>query len=107
MYVLRQSFGRLNRYYLISLACSMNQLTLTQFISRCLTVSTQQRHVAILPAMRIARGDGSSSLSPFQGRICGLSGNASYAVIEYENVMDNESEISSLHGLLRPPVCPW
>ena len=54
--------------------------------------STQQRDVAILPEMRITQGDGVQICHPVSGYELWLSGNVDYAVIEYENVMDNKGE---------------
>ncbi len=70
--------------------------------------STQQRDVAILPEMKIAEGDGVQISHPVSGYELSLSGNVDYAVIEYENVMDNKGEYQTPslhelpHGLLRP-----
>jgi len=76
---------------------------------------TQQRDVAILPEMGIARGDGIHISHPVSGYELWLSGNVDYAVIGYENVMDNEGESEYqtplfqelLHNLLRPLALPW
>ena len=53
---------------------------------------TQQRDVAILPEMRIAQGDGVQISHLVSGYELWLSGNVDYAVIEYENVMDNKGK---------------
>lgn len=60
--------------------------------------STQQKEVAILPGMRIASGDGIQISHPVSGYGLWLSGNVDYAVIEYEDVMDNKGE--SIHQIL-------
>ena len=54
--------------------------------------STQKRDVAILREMRIGQGDGVQISHPVSGYELWLSGNVDYAVIEYENVMDNKGE---------------
>ena len=77
--------------------------------------STQQKGVAILPEMRIAPGDGVQISHPTSGYELWLSGNVDYAVIEYEDVMDNKGQSDYqtpslhelLHGLPRPLACPW
>ena len=75
---------------------------------------TQQRDVAILPEMRIAQGDGVQISHPVSGYELWLSGSLGYAVIEYEDVMDNKGEseqqtpfVELLHNLLRPLALPW
>ena len=60
--------------------------------------STQQKEVVILPGMRIAPGDGIQISHPVSGYGLWLSGNVDYAVIEYEDVMDNKGE--SIHQIL-------
>jgi len=54
--------------------------------------STQQKGVAILLEMRIAPGDGVQISHPVSGYKLWLSGSVDYAVIEYEDVMDNKGE---------------
>jgi len=56
--------------------------------------SIQQRDVTILP--EIAQGDGVQICHPVSGYELWLSGNIDYAVIEYDNLMDNRD------GLLSP-----
>jgi len=60
--------------------------------------STQQKEVAILPEMRIAPGDGVQISHPVSGYELWLSGNVDYAVIEYEDVMDNKDRLLAPGG---------
>jgi hypothetical protein len=76
---------------------------------------TQKRNIAILPEMRITQGNGVQISHPISGYELWLSGNVDYAVIEYEDVMDNKGESDYLilllpelpHVLLRSLACPW
>jgi len=60
--------------------------------------STQQKGVAILPEMRIAPGDGVQVSHPISGYELWLSGNVDYAIIEYEDVMDNKDRLLAPGG---------
>jgi hypothetical protein len=56
--------------------------------------SVEQRSVAILPEMRIPRGDEVQIVHPISGYELWLIGNVNYAIIEYDNVMDNKGKSS-------------
>ncbi|KAF8555271.1 hypothetical protein OG21DRAFT_1411149, partial [Imleria badia] len=55
--------------------------------------STQMRGIVIIPEMRIAKGDGVSISHPISGYELWLCGKANYAVVEYEDVMDNKDRV--------------
>ncbi|KIM38265.1 hypothetical protein M413DRAFT_20101 [Hebeloma cylindrosporum] len=60
--------------------------------------STQQKQVAILPEMRIGPGDGIHISHPVSGYELQLGGNVDYAVIEYEDVLDNKARLFAPGG---------